>query len=159
MPAFAGDLPDPATTPGAAAADVTAANIHETICVPGFTRAPRRPPKEYTDALKRRQLAAIGGDQNTYDFEEDHLLPLSLGGAPRDERNLWPQHWAEPWGAKTKDRLELKLHKLVCAEKVPLLLAQQEIAANWIAAYQKYCPTPAACPSYSGYSAASESAD
>jgi hypothetical protein len=71
------------------------------------------------------------------------------GGAPRDERNLWPQHWAEPWGAKTKDRLELKLHKLVCSDKVPLVQAQRDIAADWIAAYQKYCQTPAACPSYS----------
>jgi hypothetical protein len=145
--AMAGDLPDPAATPGATAPDVTQANIKRTICVPGFTKPPRRPPAAYTSELKRQQLAAIGGDQDPTHFEEDHLVALSLGGAPRDPKNLWPQHWAEPWGAKTKDALELRLQHLVCAGTVPLAIAQRDIAADWIAAYKRYCPA-GACPGY-----------
>lgn len=148
--ASAGDLPDPATTPGAMAPDVTQANIATTICVPGFTKPPRRPPVSYTSAFKRAQLAAVGGDQDPRDFEEDHLVPLSLGGAPQDPRNLWPEHWADPWGARTKDRLELKLHELVCAGTIPLAQAQHDIATDWIIAYRRYCPTEAECPSYRG---------
>ena len=37
-----------------------------------------------------------------------------------------------------KDRLENTLHKLVCAEKLPLAQAQQEVAADWTKAYVKY---------------------
>jgi hypothetical protein len=28
---------------------------------------------------------------NPKDYEEDHLISLELGGAPRDPKNLWPQ--------------------------------------------------------------------
>jgi hypothetical protein len=37
-----------------------------------------------------------------------------------------------------KDALERKLHTLVCAGKLDLKTAQNEIASNWIEAYQKY---------------------
>jgi len=32
-----GDLPDPECTPGVADANITQANIHQTICVPGYS--------------------------------------------------------------------------------------------------------------------------
>ncbi len=41
-----------------------------------------------------------------------------------------------------KDKLEDRLHALVCAGKVPLAVAQREIATDWIAAYQKYLGDP-----------------
>jgi len=41
-------------------------------------------------------------------------------------------------GAHTKDRLEDRLRKLVCAGKVPLATAQYEIATDWISAYNRY---------------------
>ncbi len=66
---------------------VTEATIAATICTPGWT-ATVRPSSSYTTALKRRQLPA---NANLADYEEDHLMPLALGGAPRDERNLRPQ--------------------------------------------------------------------
>ena len=37
-----------------------------------------------------------------------------------------------------KDALERKLHSLVCAGQLDLKTARQEIASNWIEAYQKY---------------------
>jgi hypothetical protein len=67
-------LPDPARTPGAINPAVKQQTIHETICVPGWTRTVR-PSTEYTSDLKRRQLRELGGaDQRMRDYEEDHEL-------------------------------------------------------------------------------------
>ena len=39
-----------------------------------------------------KQIAEYGyADTSTADYEEDHLIPLELGGAPRDPNNLWPE--------------------------------------------------------------------
>lgn len=73
-------------------------------------------------------------------YEIDHLIPLCLGGAD-DFDNLWPQprRSIEPiWNAEAKDRLEHKLCQMVCAGKIDLGTAQQDIATDWIAAYLKY---------------------
>lgn len=71
-------------------------------------------------------------------FEEDHLVPLCLAGAPQDPANLWPQPRFGEWNADRKDKLEAKLCRLACDGKVPLAEAQCEIATDWIAAYRKY---------------------
>ncbi|HYQ90752.1 MAG TPA: hypothetical protein VES89_01420 [Candidatus Competibacteraceae bacterium] len=45
------------------------------------------------------------------------------------------------------DKVENKLHELVCAGKLPLEQAQREIASNWVEAYKKYVgPLPEAQP-------------
>lgn len=144
------DLPDPLITPGAVDPRVTQADIGATICVPGYTRT-IRPPGEFTTDLKREQLAdAARGytDRDGRDFEEDHLIPLELGGSATDARNLWPEHWTPPWGARTKDRIENELHRRVClattdADWLSLEQAQRAIAENWISAYQRYVGQPA----------------
>jgi hypothetical protein len=81
-------LPDPNRTPGAVNPAVTQENIDSTICVRGWTRTVR-PPEEYTENLKRRQMREYGyTDHHLSDFEEDHLIPLEIGGSPDDPRNL-----------------------------------------------------------------------
>lgn len=76
--------------------DVTPATIHSTVCVSGWTST-IRPPASYTDQLKVQQLAAFAakhpGDPqwNVPGTEEDHRLPLDLGGDPRDPMNLSPE--------------------------------------------------------------------
>lgn len=132
-------LPDPTFTPGATDPSVTPANIHETICRRGYTTKRLRPPKGYTNELKSRQLKQYGyADRNPRHYEEDHLIPLDIGGAPRDSRNLWPQPRYGEWNADKKDELEKKAKALVCHGQVPLRQMQREIAADWIRAYQKY---------------------
>jgi len=134
--------PDPSRTPGAINPDVTQANIDETICVRGWTRTVR-PPEEYTYDLKREQLRLWGyEDQQTRDYEEDHLIPLELGGSQTSPQNLWPEPWDGPWNAHVKDRLENYLHAEVCGGRMPLQEAQSEIAEDWIGAYQKYLGDP-----------------
>jgi hypothetical protein len=54
-------------------------------------------------------------------------------------KNLWPEsHRTSPWNAQVKDRLEGKLHELVCRGQLDLKTAQHAIASNWIEAYQLY---------------------
>lgn len=128
------------STPGAIDPRVTQANIHSTICVSGYTKTVR-PPSSYTTALKRAQLMGAYSyftDKSTSSYEEDHLISLELGGSPTDVKNLWPEPYASTQGARVKDRLENKLHDLVCAGAIPLATAQQAIAGNWWDAYAKY---------------------
>ena len=130
-----GPLP-PASVPGYPNEAVRQSNIKETICKPDWT-ATIRPPSDYTEALKKQQLAHAK-DQKSGDYEEDHLISLELGGHPRDPRNLWPQPYAGKCGARIKDHLEDTLHKMVCDGDIKLGEAQKEISSDWIKAYKKY---------------------
>lgn len=133
-------LPNGSRTPGAVNPAVTQATISRTICRTGYTRT-IRPPSDYTTGLKEQQLAsgyAFRGDTSTRDYEEDHLISLELGGAPRDTRNLWPEPYLATDGARVKDRVENELHDLVCSGRLSLSTAQQAIARNWWSAYQRY---------------------
>lgn len=141
-------LPDKAKTPGVANPNVTQANIRQTICVSGWTTTVR-PSSSVTTTLKERQLTAgynYQGDTNPADYEEDHLIPLELGGAPADPANLWPDPYNISDGAKVKDTVENKLHDLVCAGSLSLATAQQAIASDWWAAYETYAVPPAQPP-------------
>src|ERR1700722_18571622 len=103
-----GALPDPARTPGAINPAVTQETIGSTICVRGWTRT-IRPPGQYTTALKRQQIRDLGyADRRLSNYEEDHLVPLGLGGSPTEPRNLWPEPRvsADGWNADLKDELE-----------------------------------------------------
>lgn len=132
-------LPNTTRTPGARNPEVTQASIGRTICVSGWT-ATIRPPSSYTTSLKERQLAtgyAWHRDTNPADYEEDHLISLELGGSATSEKNLWPEPYAATDGARVKDKIENKLHALVCAHTLSLATAQRAIALNWYAAYVK----------------------
>jgi hypothetical protein len=139
-------LPNPSRTPGAVNPNVTQADIASTICTSGWTSTVR-PSSSYTTALKKQQLAtgyAYRGDTSTGDYEEDHLIPLELGGSPASVLNLWPEPYNASEGAITKDRIENKLKALVCDGALSLTVAQHAIAANWFVAYQTYLGAPTA---------------
>jgi len=130
-------LPDSNRTPGAIDPSVTQENILTTICVSGYT-SKVRPSSSYTTALKEKQLKsgyAVDGNQDLSKYEEDHLIPLELGGNPTSEDNLWPQFLTGNTGAVSKDKLENLLHKLVCDNQLKLSQAQNAIAQDWVEAY------------------------
>ena len=104
---------------------VTQATIPATICQRGYT-ATVRPPRQVTDAIKRRLVNGLPGSPQ--DYELDHLIPLGLGGHPTSTNNLWLQNWAE---AAIKDREELRLHREVCAGRMTLEGAQHEMLTTW----------------------------
>ncbi len=135
---LAGDLPDPALTPGAINPDVTQATIGSTVCVKGWTKTVR-PPASYTNKLKKIQIRQYGyADRNPRDYEEDHLIPLSVGGNPTAPRNLWPEPRKSEWNADRKDELEFALYMGVCHGDVSLDEARRAFATNWIDAYKRY---------------------
>jgi hypothetical protein len=135
-------LPDPKLTPGARNPDVTPADLGSTICKSGWTKTVR-PPVSYTNALKRKQIAQYGyADTRLSQYEEDHLIPLEVGGAPRDPRNLWPEPRTatlpdgKKVGATQKDGLENYLHARVCNGAIALAAAQDAFADDWVAAWE-----------------------
>jgi hypothetical protein len=119
--------PDPACTPGALNPAVSQATIGSTICVPGWTGTVR-PPESVTEQEKAASMAAYGDTGSMGDYEYDHLVPLELGGATNDPRNLWPEPGASP---NPKDAVENELRRQVCDGQISLPEAQREIAANW----------------------------
>lgn len=132
--------PDPLCTPGALNPAVTDATIDSTICRPGWT-ATVRPPESITEPEKLASMAAYGEHGSASAFEYDHLVPLELGGAVNDPRNLWPEpDYASVSGfyRNPKDHLELALKRLVCDGSLPLSQAQLSIAVHWVAAYRRY---------------------
>jgi hypothetical protein len=45
-------------------------------------------------------------------YEEDHLVNLELGGAPRSTRNLWPERWSQ--ARRDDNGIEASLHRKLC---------------------------------------------
>ena len=88
--------------------------------------------------VQRKVYAAYGiKAPQANQFEVDYLITPDLGGT-ESIRNLWPQPYSVRWNAHVKDKLEERLHELVCSRKLDLATAQHDIAADWIAAYKKY---------------------
>jgi hypothetical protein len=139
FPAFAEDdhiRPDPALTPGQGIRGVTA----DDICQPGYVVSMR----QVSAAVKRQVFARYGlaGNHTGYcsggqGCEVDHLVSLELGGS-NDVSNLWPEPHDGPWNVHLKDKLENRLHSMVCNDEISLSEAQRLEAVDWIAAYRRF---------------------
>jgi hypothetical protein len=81
----------------------------------------------------------LGGVQhfNRRHGEVDHLVSLELGGT-NARANLFPEAASPRPGSHEKDRLENRLHDLVCSGQISLRRAQRAIATNWVKAYKVY---------------------
>ena len=119
--------PNPQCTPGALNPAVTQATIQQTICVMGWTSTVR-PPQSVSEPEKRASMAAYGASGPLSAYEYDHFVPLQLGGAVNDPRNLWPEPGASP---NPKDSVESDLRSEVCAGKMTLADAQRAIVSDW----------------------------
>lgn len=123
---------------GALSDDVTQANVRRTICTPRWA-ASVRPPASVTDGLKARLVKDRGlRAADAAKHELDYLIPLALGGHPRRIENVWLLPRDGEWSARTKDRLEAKLHQLVCSGEIPLREAQEAIRTDWKLATRYY---------------------
>ena len=108
--------------------DVTPATIATTICQTGWTRT-IRPYVSTMKQIKAEMLAAIGQPiERRNQYELDHRIPLALGGAVLDRRNLALEPIDE---AQQKDAIEVCLSSLVCQGKIDLQDAQSAIWENW----------------------------
>lgn len=115
--------PDHSCSPGAIDGGIPASQLCHT------STKTVRPPSSYTDPLKRTQIADYGWTPtNPKAYEEDHIISLELGGAPRDPLNLWPEPGAS---INEKDKVEDRARALFCAGKLDLTTAQQGLANDW----------------------------
>jgi hypothetical protein len=111
--------------PGVLNPDVTQATIGSTICVHGWT-ATVRPPVDYTNDLKAKQMREYGETGPLSAYQEDHLISLELGGDPTDPGNLWPEPYPR---AADVDQIENQLNAEVCSGKLTLAEGRQKESA------------------------------
>jgi len=116
-------LPDPKITPGRLNPGVRQSTITRTICKSGWTKT-IRPPVSYTNALKIQQMVLYEETGSPSEYEEDHFIPLELGGAPRNPENLWPEPHSQ---SKLSDPLETQLKRKVCKHLMTLKKARATI--------------------------------
>lgn len=125
-----GALPDRRCSPGAYYSDLT----QPVICAAGFhTGAIRNVPQSEKFAVEREYGMAASYYGRA--IEIDHLVPLELGGS-NAIANIFPEPGSGPLSYHAKDRLENRLHDLVCAGTVSLAAARTAIAANWVHEYR-----------------------
>jgi len=104
-----------------------------TICVSGWT-ASIRPPETYTEAVKLQQIRAKGLVGAASGYEEDHRMPLELGGAPRDATNLSPEPHSSSYA---KDSTENAARREVSSGE-DLGAVQAVFVATWLGPYPTY---------------------
>src|SRR6266568_4446482 len=105
------------------------ASVHPTFERIRFasSRSPRRrPSKQYGLPLFKYGKT----------LEIDHIVSLELGGS-NDIANLFPEKADANPGYHVKDKLENKLHDLVCAGQLSLSSVRQQIASDWQALYKQ----------------------
>jgi hypothetical protein len=107
-----------------------------------------------TEPEKFASMAAYGDTGSASGYEYDHFVPLELGGATNDRRNLWPEPGASP---NHKDEVENYLNHEVCDSKMTLSRAQRLIVTNWVKLYtqQGQPGPPVSAPAPSAYCNAS----
>jgi Protein of unknown function (DUF3761) len=132
-----GPNPDRACSPGAYYSRLTTT----VVCSASFrTSRIRNVPESEKFAVEREYSMTPGHYGRA--LEIDHIVSLELGGS-NDIANLFPERLDPDPGYRVKDRLENKLHDLVCAGSIGLRSAQRRIAANWQSLYrQVYGVTP-----------------
>ena len=122
-------LPDSACTPGAVFATATV----QEICKSGYSSSVRNVPfSEKDQAYAEYGIHSHSSGQ----YEVDHLVPLELGGS-NAIANLWPEAASPTPGFHQKDEVENYLHDQVCSGAMSLKDAQNQIATNWLAVYNR----------------------
>jgi hypothetical protein len=116
-------LSDPKMTPGRLNPKVRQSTLKKTICKSGWTKK-IRPPVSYTNRLKVMQMVLYGETGSPSEYEEDHFIPLELGGAPTNPKNLWPEPRSQ---SKLSDPLETRLKRKVCKHVMTLKKARAAI--------------------------------
>jgi hypothetical protein len=130
--------PDRSCSPGAYYSKLT----KSVVCSASFRTGPVR---NVPESEKHRVEVEYGMAPRSYGttLEIDHIVSLELGGS-NDIANLFPESAAADPGYHVKDKLENKLHQLVCAGKMTLRNAQRGIAQNWQQLYASVFGVPPA---------------
>ena len=131
MGVFAAPLPDRRCSPGADFSGLTRA----VICSSGFrTSTVRNVPQSEKYAVEREYGMVARPYGRT--IEIDHIVSLELGGS-NDIANLFPEPGAGAASYHVKDKLENRLHAMVCSGQITLAAARAGIARNWETLYRR----------------------
>jgi hypothetical protein len=126
-----GPNPDRACSPGAYYSGLTKA----VLCSASFhTSSIRNVPESEKFAVEAEYGLKPGHYGSS--LEIDHIVSLELGGS-NDIANLYPEMLNAGPGYKVKDRLENKVHGMVCAGGITLNATQVGIATNWQVLYKR----------------------
>ena len=68
------------------------------------------------------------------------LISANLGGS-NDIKNIWVQPYDGIWNVTAKNKLEDRLHLMVCSKQMELDDAQH-LMLNWKTSYSRYFGTP-----------------
>lgn len=125
-------LPNPELTPGAVADNLSLGAICSTKW--GIDQ------RHVTAKMKHEVFLSYGYLAGNKDprclCEVDHLLARELGGSDTVD-NLWVQSYRGPWNAHMKDRLETKVHKLICTGAMTLAKARASFRSDWTKLYRE----------------------
>lgn len=123
--------PDRRCSPGAYYSKLTRA----VICSSTFrTSQVRNVPQSEKFDVERE----YGMEAKSYrsSLEIDHIISLELGGS-NDIANLFPETLFAHPGYRIKDKLENKLHDLVCSGAISLRTVRSKIASDWQELYKQ----------------------
>jgi Protein of unknown function (DUF3761) len=126
-----GPDPDRACSPGAYYSRLTKA----VLCSSSFHTSSIRNVSESEKFAVEAEYGLKPGHYGSA-LEIDHIVSLELGGS-NDIANLYPEKLDAGPGYRVKDRLENRLHAMVCAGTITLHAAQVGIATNWQALYKR----------------------
>ena len=126
-----GPNPDRRCSPGAIYTGLTKA----VICSPTFhTSTVRNVLDSERFAVEQEYGLTPRHYGNT--LEIDHIVSLELGGS-NDIANLFPEKASPQPGYRVKDKLENRLHALVCSGTMTLRVVQHAIATDWQGLYKQ----------------------
>jgi len=127
-----GPTPDRKCSPGAYGTKLT----QKVVCGSRFATGDYRDvPQSLKSAVERSYGLKLRRYGKT--LEIDHIVSLELGGS-NDIANLFPEKRDVAPGYKLKDKLENRLHDVVCTDHtMTLRQAQRAIARDWRTLYRK----------------------
>jgi hypothetical protein len=126
-----GALPDRRCSPGAYYSKLT----RPVICASGFRTTKTRPVPDAEKSAVEREYGMAARSYGRA-IVIDHIVSLELGGS-NSIANLFPESASGAANYHLKDKLENRLHDLVCAGQMTLRAAQRGIARNWVALYRR----------------------
>jgi hypothetical protein len=137
LPAYVGfrilnvdKYPNTSMTPGTVYQNIT----EKDVCDSGYSKRIRN-----VLVLQNKSIYYAYGikyPQPSGAYEVDHFIPLSIGGS-NDDKNLWPQPAQPLPGFREKDKVEFFLHNEICAGRISIKAAQENIRSDWYKVYQR----------------------